>query len=237
MVLPGIPCPYMSGCCSSVLFVVGNCFVFFVIHTRRVTYQLYVKTIVHGQDPLLYGKNASLAVCVAERISSVRSWKYHALGIIVPQENGSLFHLHKRSIFPWPRSSNVSTIWESGTKEWWCRCAVSFPRGGVRWGTPLYKPYRYVRPHRVGFLSRFSLKTRIHFAILVYIKYQQVHSNKPINGAGSPNCRPGRWFSTIKLAEKYETANWSLRQGDEKVNKRIKQNIYTVFPRLIASIK
>ena len=109
--------------------------------------------------------------------------------------------------------------------------------GGVGWGTPLYKPYRYVRPHRVGFLSRFSLKTRIHFAILVYIKYQQVHSNKPINGAGSPNCRPGRWFSTIKLVEKYETANWSLRQGDEKVNKRIKQNIYTVFPRLIASIK
>ena len=53
--------------------------------------------------------------------------------------------------------------------------------GGVGWGTPLYKKYRYVRPHRVGSLSRFSLKTRIHFAILVYIKYQQVHSNKPIN--------------------------------------------------------
>ena len=30
------------------------------------------------------------------------------------------------------------------------------------------------------------------------------------------------WISTIKLVEKYETANWSLPQGDEKVNKRTK---------------
>ena len=34
------------------------------------------------------------------------------------------------------------------------------------------------------------------------------------------------WISTIKLVEKYETANWSLRQGDEQVNKRIEQKIY-----------
>ena len=26
-------------------------------------------------------------------------------------------------------------------------------------GTPLYKPYRYLLPHRVGFLRRFGLKT------------------------------------------------------------------------------
>ena len=30
-------------------------------------------------------------------------------------------------------------------------------------GTTLYKPYRYVPPHRVGFLGRFGLKTGIHF--------------------------------------------------------------------------
>ena len=30
-------------------------------------------------------------------------------------------------------------------------------------GTPSYKPYRYVPPHRVGFLRRFGLKTGIHF--------------------------------------------------------------------------
>ena len=35
------------------------------------------------------------------------------------------------------------------------------PGGG---GTPLYKLYKYVPLHRVGFLSRFGLKTSIHFA-------------------------------------------------------------------------
>ena len=35
------------------------------------------------------------------------------------------------------------------------------PGGG---GTPLYKPYRYMPPHRVGFLSCFGLKTGIHFS-------------------------------------------------------------------------
>ena len=30
--------------------------------------------------------------------------------------------------------------------------------------TPLYKPYRYVPPQRVGFLRRFGLKTDIDFA-------------------------------------------------------------------------
>ena len=32
------------------------------------------------------------------------------------------------------------------------------------WSTPLYKLYRYVPPHRVGFLHGFGLKTGIHFA-------------------------------------------------------------------------
>ena len=31
-------------------------------------------------------------------------------------------------------------------------------------GTPIYKPYRYVPPQRVGFLCRFGLKTGIDFA-------------------------------------------------------------------------
>ena len=33
--------------------------------------------------------------------------------------------------------------------------------------TPLYKPYRYVPPHWVGFLRRFGLKTGIKFAHLL----------------------------------------------------------------------
>ena len=36
------------------------------------------------------------------------------------------------------------------------------PGGGG--ATPLYKLYRYLPPHRVGFLRRFGLKTGIHFA-------------------------------------------------------------------------
>ena len=38
-------------------------------------------------------------------------------------------------------------------------------RGGRGGGTPLYKPYRYVPTHQVGFLRRFGLKAcLIHFA-------------------------------------------------------------------------
>ena len=37
---------------------------------------------------------------------------------------------------------------------------LHFSPGG---GTLLYKPYRYVPPHRVGFLPRFGVKTDIHF--------------------------------------------------------------------------
>ena len=33
-----------------------------------------------------------------------------------------------------------------------------------------------------------------------------------------------RWVTSP--TEKYETANWSLRQGDEEVNKRIKENLF-----------
>ena len=36
-------------------------------------------------------------------------------------------------------------------------------RGGGRGGSPLYKLYRYVAPHRVGFLRRFGLKAGIRF--------------------------------------------------------------------------
>ena len=38
------------------------------------------------------------------------------------------------------------------------------PGGGE--GTPIYKPYMYVPPQRVGFLRRLGLKTGIHFAHL-----------------------------------------------------------------------
>ena len=37
------------------------------------------------------------------------------------------------------------------------------PEGGGGGGTPLYKLYRYVLPHRVWFLRRFGLKTGKNF--------------------------------------------------------------------------
>ena len=45
---------------------------------------------------------------------------------------------------------------------WVLFSVVQFP-GGEGGGTPLYKPYRYVPPHRVGFLRRFGLKTSTDF--------------------------------------------------------------------------
>ena len=45
------------------------------------------------------------------------------------------------------------------------RTAYASARGAERGGgTPLYQLYRYVPPHRVGFLRRFGLKMSIHFA-------------------------------------------------------------------------
>ena len=57
------------------------------------------------------------------------------------------------------------------------------------------------------------------------IKYRQVHSNKLLSCAGSPSYRPGSvQYITCR---KYKTAKGCLRQGDEDVNKRIKEkNIY-----------
>ena len=41
---------------------------------------------------------------------------------------------------------------------------------------------------------------------ILYIKCQQVHSNKPMNGAGSPSGRPGSVQLNLSVA-KYETPN------------------------------
>ena len=56
-------------------------------------------------------------------------------------------------------------------ERWLCdtvKCILSLKfrlaSGGGGGATPLYKPYRCVPPHRVGFLRRFGLKTGIDFA-------------------------------------------------------------------------
>ena len=60
---------------------------------------------------------------------------------------------------------------------------------------------------------------------LTYLKCQQTRPQQQT----SEWCRISQlqiWISTIKLVEKYKTANWSLWQGDEEVNKKMKQKIY-----------
>ena len=48
------------------------------------------------------------------------------------------------------------------TESYWAKlCCGAFSMGGV---TPSFKLYRYVPPHRVGFLRCFGLKTGLHFA-------------------------------------------------------------------------
>ena len=53
----------------------------------------------------------------------------------------------------------------SGQKVWIICLWVGGRGGGGVGGTPLYKPYRYVPPQRVGFLRLFSLKTGTEFAL------------------------------------------------------------------------
>ena len=50
--------------------------------------------------------------------------------------------------------------WQEGKEE----RKLQWRRDPLEGGTPLYKLYRNVPPHRVGFLRRFGLETGIHFA-------------------------------------------------------------------------
>ena len=71
------------------------------------------------------------------------------------KKNNKYFQIqHKACVGLWfatnlSRSQNLSPVW-----------------GGRGGGTPLYKPYRYVRPKGYGFWGLLGLKTDIHFAHL-----------------------------------------------------------------------
>ena len=61
-----------------------------------------------------------------------------------------------------------------------CRIDLWGPTPGGGGGTPLYKPYRYVPPQRVGFLCRFSLKTCI-VNVWTYLSFQFQMNKKKSN--------------------------------------------------------
>ena len=51
--------------------------------------------------------------------------------------------------------------------------ALQNPRGGGGGGTPLYKQYRYVPPHRVGFLRRLGLEIKSNHCVKCLTTYVQ----------------------------------------------------------------
>ena len=62
-------------------------------------------------------------------------------------------------------------------------------------GKLFIKTYRKTGPQQKVLLYK-TIKTKSQQSVVfqglyTYIKCQQVHSNKPMSGAGSPSCRPG----------------------------------------------
>ena len=77
------------------------------------------------------------------------------------------------------------------------------PAGG---STPLDKLYRYVLPHRVGFLRRFGLKTGIHFA------HFGLESGMVFEGTTGVYERIYRFNSKwVRKKEKYANSKWIWR--------------------------
>ena len=77
---------------------------------------------------------------------------------------------------------------------------VNFFYSGV---ASLYKPYRYVPPHRVGFLHRFGLKTGIHFA------HFGLESSVVFEGTAAAYERIYRFNSKwVRKKEKYANSKW-----------------------------
>ena len=81
--------------------------------------------------------------------------------------------------------------------------SLQAPGGG---GTPLYKLYKYVPPHRVGFLRRFGLKTGIHFA------HFGLESSMVFEGTTGLYERHYRFNSKpVGKKEKYANSKWISR--------------------------
>ena len=73
----------------------------------------------------------------------------------IRQNLGTDVRLGKKTFF------GMATTKEVGVRDQDSPFQTLTPGGGR--GTPLDKPYRYVPPQRVGFLSRFGRKTGIDF--------------------------------------------------------------------------
>ena len=87
--------------------------------------------------------------------------------------------------------NHVSAIYQSlaQTQVMKKGCEVIFSGEGGG-GPPLYKPYRYVLPQRVGFLCRFGLKTGIDFADFGLRSGQPRPQGASVPGLQSPGKAP-----------------------------------------------
>ena len=74
-------------------------------------------------------------------------------------------------------------------------------------GTPLYKPYRYVPPQRVGFLRRFVLKSGIDLPILVWNRL---------------------WFSRELREYMYLSFQFQMTR-ERKKNKQVRNEFWEIF--------
>ena len=92
---------------------------------------------------------------------SVGSWSYKRIAFWAKVNLGSPSNLWKIPYTHFDASSSMP--------KWF----VSWPGGS----SPLYKLYRYVPPHRVGFLRHFGLKTGTDFANLVWNRVWFIRGN------------------------------------------------------------
>ena len=81
--------------------------------------------------------------------------------------------------------------------------------GGGGWGAPLYKVYRYVPPHRVGFLRCLGLKTGIHFAHFGLESGMVLEGTTGLTGLYERLYR----FNSRRVRKKENVKNMRIRNG------------------------
>ena len=94
------------------------------------------------------------------------------------------YGFHRQTFELWQQSQSFFSDWSPG-------------------GTPLYKLYRYVPPHLVGFFGRFGLKTGLDFA------HFGLESGMVFGGTTRVYKRIYRFNSKwVRKKEKYAISNW-----------------------------
>ena len=98
-----------------------------------------------------------------------------------------------------------SRVWWGYWAVPWCLPQADISLAKRPEGTTLQKPYRYVPPHRVGFLSRFGLKTGIHYTLCPFWS-GIMYGFRGNHGVYERIYRfNSKW---VRKKEKYENSKW-----------------------------